>query len=351
LNDRDTHQDDRLIARALREAMPLEPASAQARERVRAAVQAQWRASLSSRTGPPAIAEATATATATAPQRRRWPLALAASVVVALVAANLSWQAVRQDAPGATFAIAEVVKGPVLLASAGASGERKAALERRGAVTTQQVVSTGADGVALLRLGEGLTLRLAANSRLLVAAAGEVSLQAGTVYVDADPRSGPQPLVVATAYGRVRHLGTQYSIRAQAGQVEIAVREGRVELAGGAAREALQAGGGEALRIEASGAVARTSVARDDARWDWLAGVPTPFELQGATLPAFLGWYGRETGRTIAFADPSGAARAQQVRLSGSIEGLSPEQALQVVAASSGLAATRDGSQLNLAFR
>ncbi len=350
MEERDTNDDDRLIARAVREALPLERASAQARERVRAAAQAQWRASLSTGDGVTASPTAAAAATA-APRRLRWPLALAASVVVALVAVTLSWQAVRQDGAGATVAIAEVVKGPVRLASPGAFGARETALERRGAVGTRQVVSTGADGAALLRLGEGLTLRLGASSRLLVAAAGEVSLQAGTIYVDADPRSGLQPLVVATPQGRVRHLGTQYSIRAQGGQVEIAVREGRIELAGGAAPQTLLAEGGEALRIEASGAVARARIARDDARWSWLSGVPMPFELQGATLPAFLDWYVRETGRTIAFADASGAARAQQVRLSGSIASLSPDQALQVVAASAGLAATLDGSRLNLAFR
>lgn len=341
MNDGNEQDEDGLLARAVRDATRLEPPSAQARERVRAAVHAQWRASLA----------APALVAAAVPLRPRWPLALAASLAVALVSGALFWQSARLAGDGTTVAVAEIVRGPVAIESSGLLGPRQAALAARGTVATRQVVATGADGAALLRLGQGLTLRLAANSRLVVAAADDVVLEAGTAYVDADPRFGAQPLRVTTPLGSVRHLGTQYSVSAGANALEVAVREGRVQLSVGATREPLLARAGEALRVGAGGAVARVAIGRDDTRWSWLAAVPVPFELDGATLPAFLDWYARETGLAVSFAEASGPVRAREVTLRGSIAGLSPEAALQVVVASTGLAATRDRSGLVLAFR
>jgi ferric-dicitrate binding protein FerR (iron transport regulator) len=355
-----TGDDERLLARAVREAARREPPSALARERVRAAVHGQWRAALPAAPDTSAAHPSTEAAgqgqapiqDAAVPARRaRWPLALAASVAVALVSAGLLWQSSRFEGAGTTVALAEVVRGAASVERPGLFGARVAALAPRGAVATRQVVSTGADGAALLRLGPGLTLRLAAHSRLALSTASEVSLEAGTAFIDADPRFGAQPLAVVTPLGRVQHLGTQYSVSATARSLEVAVREGRVQLSAGPAREPLQASAGEALRLEASGAVARGAVAHDDPRWAWLAAVPVPFDLQGAALPAFLEWYARETGLSVEFAAPVAAERAREVRLSGSIAGLSPDEALQVVAASSGLDATRDGDRLVLAFR
>lgn len=341
----DARDDEVLLARAVRDAARLEPASAQARERVRAAAHAQWRSALPS---PASGGTGERRAGAAAPRRARWPLALAASVAVALVAGGLSWQSSRI---GATVAVAEVVKGPVSITHPGLVGTREAALAARAPVATRQVVSTGVDGAALLRLGPGLTLRLAANSRLALAGAGEVSLEAGTAYVDADPRYGVQPLTVATPLGSVRHLGTQYSVSAAGSGMEVAVREGRVQLSRSPGREPLQAQAGEALRVAASGEVERIAVGRDDPRWAWLGAVPVPFELQGASLAAFLEWYARESGHLVSFAGPADEARARDVVLSGSIAGLSPDEALQVVAASAGIAANRDDGRLVLGFR
>jgi ferric-dicitrate binding protein FerR (iron transport regulator) len=356
MNHLDKGDDDGLLARAVREATPLAPASAPARERVRTAVHAQWRASLPEQGASqlaPGRDEVTTAAAAREPsvRRARWPLALAASVAVALLSSALLWQSPRLQGAGASVAVAEVVSGAVSIETPALAGSRIAVLAARDPVATRQVVATGDGGAALLRLGAGLTLRLAANSRLAVTTAGEVALEAGTAYVDADPRFGAQPLTVVTPLGRVRHLGTQYSVTAGAQRLELAVREGRVQLSDGPTREPLQAQAGEALRLEAGGAVVRTAVGRDDERWGWLAALPLPFQLQGASLPAFLDWYARETGVSVAFAAPGAEERARAVRLSGSIAGLSPDDALQVVAASSGLDAQRQRDQLVLAFR
>ena len=361
----DSHDPDALIAGVLRDARRPEPPTAQARERIRAAVHAQWRASLESSrevsmpppptSTSPAPTAAVGEVAPAATWRARGPLALAAGLAALIVSGALAWQQSSRVVGGVTtFARVEVVKGPVVIESPrrlGLFGARRSTPAAGEPVTVRQVVSTGATGAVLLRLGEGLTLRLAASSRLAVATAGEVALEVGTAYVDADPRFGASSLVVTTPLGRVRHLGTQYSISATANRLEVAVREGRVQLTGSPARDPLRVQAGEALRVESSGAVARTTVRPDDGRWRWLAGVPVPFDFDGATLPTFLDWYSRETGHSVSFADAAGAARARTVTLRGSILGLSPDEALQVVVASSGLATTRDGSARVLEFR
>ena len=73
-------QDEQLIARAVRGAMRLPPASPEARARVLAAVEAEWRTTLA---GPEPVA----------PRRRRVPLARAASLLVGLLAVGAAWQA------------------------------------------------------------------------------------------------------------------------------------------------------------------------------------------------------------------------------------------------------------------
>jgi ferric-dicitrate binding protein FerR (iron transport regulator) len=226
-------------------------------------------------------------------------------------------------------------------------GAKVTALAPRATLAAHDSLASGAAGGALLRLGPGLTLRLAAGSRLAFDAAGSVTLEAGTVYVDADPARGPQPLAVGTRWGVVSHLGTQYSVGADGARLEVAVREGRVRLARDGAAP-VEARRGELLRVATSGAVQRETLARDDARWAWIADLPTAFDTDGASLAGFLAWYARETGRGVVFADPADAARAADVRLAGSIAGLAPEQALDVVAASTGLDVQRDAARLVL---
>ena len=62
-----------------------------------------------------------------------------------------------------------------------------------------------------------------------------------------------------------------------------------------------------------------------------------PLEIDGRTLAEFLRWYSRETGRPVTIS--AGLAslediRPEEIRLSGSILGLTPDEALVAVAAS-----------------
>jgi ferric-dicitrate binding protein FerR (iron transport regulator) len=355
--------DDAQYAALLRRAGRYPPPDAAARAHAFEVVHAQWRESLTAAPAASAVAAAAAAAapaaapesatTATArlrPSRPRWPYALAASLALVTLA-GLLWR----SGPGVAaerFAVAEVVQGSVFVQRSWLQGG-DAPLQSQAAVNVGDEIALPAASGASLRLGNGINVRLAAGTRIHLASIDAITLDAGTLYVDADPRRARAALHVATALGRVEHLGTQYSVTSGPGLLEVAVREGRVRVAGAsgaAAPTPAEAGAGELLRIDAGGHVARGAVETHGPRWAWLAGLATPFSMDGATLQQFLDWYTRETGMQVAFGDEAAARRRDSV-LSGSIAGLAPEAALQAVAASSGLELRRGAGTVELQLR
>lgn len=334
--------DEALLASAVCGAGRLDGATSAVRERVRAAVHSEWRAALADAEAAPVVSPAAASGPAAASRRARWPVALAAAILLALVGGSLLWLPGRPGG-GESIAIAAIVRGTVLGERPTLLGPRHAALPANAPLAAGDVIATGEDGAALLRLGPGLNLRLAANTRLAFRSGGSVALEAGRIYLDADSRLGLQSLEIVTEFGTVRHLGTQYLLNIDSKRLEVSVREGLVQVGEHAGTQAQRVQAGESLRIEATGAIERSAVAQGDPRWNWLAALPAPFALDGATLGEFLDWYERETGRQIAFAQPADAARARAIALRGSIAGLPPGEALRVVVASAGLGASLNG--------
>lgn len=330
-----------LLGRARRHPAP----SAAARERAFAAVHAEWRA------GQPATSTAVGAAPAARPAAARPPgrfraLAVAAGVGVLSIAGALAWRAQQLAAPA--VAVAESVAGAAMVDRAWWRGA-DAPLAAAAPLAPGDRVVTSREAVAGLRLGTRLALRLAPGSSLRLDATDTATLEAGTVYVDSDPRLGRSPLAIRTPHGVVSHLGTQYSVGLAGGGLEIAVREGEVELVRGATTE--RATGGQLLRVEAGGALRREPLVPHGERWAWLARAPSPVEIDGRPLADFLYWYARETGVTPRFADPAAAARLATVTLHGEVAGLAPESALEVVAASTGLAVSRSADGVTLAPR
>ena len=319
-------QDDdlgRLIRRAERYPRP-DPAS---KQRAFEAAAAEWRAAVSA---PVAVS--------THATRRRW-LPAAAAAVLLLGVGSIAWQQYA-SVPQVSFAAVQRVDGSVSAIAPGWLG-RTRALVAAASVHGDEILQTAADGGAVLQTAKGLSLRLAPGTRVALLSSQEIRLEAGEIYIDADPALGTAPLDVQTAVGRVRHVGTQYAVRSvsRAGSpplVEVAVREGRVELARPAG-DTLAVDAGEALRVTGGGNAARRPLPADDASWDWLQQMAAPLEIDGRTLAEFLRWYSRETGRPVTIAaGPSSpeTLRPESIRLSGSILGLTPDEALVAVAAS-----------------
>jgi ferric-dicitrate binding protein FerR (iron transport regulator) len=299
--------DEARLARLMR-AVPRATPDPAARARAFDAVQAEWQAQQALR------APRTA--------HRRWTAAAAA---VVLAAGAALWMR-----PVATPAIASLDRVHGAVIAAGAPLAVGATL--RGGATLE----TAADSGALLRYSAGLTLRLDAGTRVTLVDAATLRLGAGQVYVDIAPGTAGD-FTVQAAGARVRHLGTRYAVDARGDALRIAVREGAVEVDLRARPE--RAVAGEMLLVRPGEPVVRSFLAADDPQWDWLARLPTPVDIEGASLADFLRWYADETGRAVDYVDADTRARAASAVLHGSVAGLTPAEALAIVMASVDLAA------------
>lgn len=297
---------ERDVAALLRAAGARPVPSAAVATDVRAAVESEWRATLAARA-----------------RRRQWTgWAAAAGVAVAAVGAWLLYPS-PQTAPSQVASVTRVV-GSV---EQDRGDGRWAPVAAGDSLDDRTRLRTAGDGRLALELTSGVALRLDVDTELALARLDRAALARGAVYVDSgSARGGPgADLELATPGGSVRHLGTQYEARVQDGRVRVGVREGRVRVAADGGD--VFAGAGERLVIE-GGALKREPLARTGADWQWIADITPPFMLEGRTVEEFLVWAARETGRTVVFTSPEAAQRAQAVRLSGTVEGLAPDEAV-----------------------
>ena len=117
-------------------------------------------------------------------------------------------------------------------------------------------VVTGVTELATVQLGEGSVVRLAPSSRLRVLAGRERAVHLEGRAFFAVQRMPRHPLVVHTAAGDARVLGTRFELATNADRLELRVVEGRVALS--TPREHVEVGPGEAGAV-ANGAVSRPS--------------------------------------------------------------------------------------------
>ena len=73
-----------------------------------------------------------------------------------------------------------------------------------------------------------------------------------------------------------------------------------------------------------------------DAAWEWTGKISPAFDIEGRSLYDSVEWLGREAGLQVVYANDSVLARAQTVRVHGSIEGLATRDALVTVLTGSG---------------
>lgn len=304
--------DDAAVDQLLREVGARDLPAADLMNEVRQAVHGEWRAMVEQR-------------------KRRSRIViygLAASVVVAVLAVAVSWQ--FMSAPPAAAASVARVEGVLQVDPVG-SGEWRA-VKTGEQVAAGGMVRTDEGTRAALDFGDGVSVRMDTGSLLKLASADRVALDHGGLYVDADPRSEAQhSLVVETAYGSVRHLGTQYQIRTARSSIEVGIREGRIEVTNAQGTHAGAAG--EQLVIPREGAITRAAISPQDARWQWATHIAPAFDIDHQPLASFLNWIARETGKQLVYATPDVQTRAGQLILRGSVSELPPEQALAAVMA------------------
>ena len=295
--------DDDQIETLLRRTGRRPPPPSDRAARVRAEVHAHWRAEanrrLRLRSG-----------------RGLAVLAVAASVVAAVGVGT--WLTTRQTEPLASLGRIESVSGAPRLAPGDAFG-------------AGSTFRTGPGGGIAARLATGQSLRLDKGTILHVIAGRSFRLETGTVYVDANPQlTAPgSSLAVATPQGIVREVGTQFEVRVADGSVRIRVREGEVSLTGGGGM--LGVASGQQLDVDERGRVERREIAVFGNEWAWAAAIAPTMTIEGVSVRTFLDGMARERGLALQFEPEGLAASAATTTLSGSIAGMTPDDALSSV--------------------
>lgn len=303
------------ISRLLRETGPRPAVSPERASRVKNHVRAQWR-----RAGA---------------RRRRARafglLATAATVVLALAV----WMGVRQSGPRVPVAVVE--------RGAASAGDALTRDLPQGAV-----LATSAGERLAIRTTSRHSLRLDVETRIRLVSGRAISLEAGSVYVDsgsASPRLEAS-LEIDTPFGRIEEVGTQFEARVTDQALEVRVREGRIALAGLGGVGELTVEAGQGIRVARGGAQPLGPEPASGPGWDWVQEAAPPMVIEGRSLSEFLEWYARERGVSVRFASADASAGASATVLRGSIEGMSPDEALSSVLATSGVRAARSGSEL-----
>ncbi len=319
-------QDDGDLARLLAATGPRKQPSDQATVDVRAAVEAEWRRSVSARQA----------------RRRYTSWAAAAGVAAAAVAV---WMARPLYLPAAepVASLARVVGDAQMDAGDG----RWTPLAAGSVVKAGAVIRTGSTGRAAITMKKGVELRLDSDTRLAFNDASEATMSQGAVYVDSRPDAGARAadFVLETPVGSVRHVGTQYEARLADGDLRVGIREGRVEVRGARGTELGSAG--ELLTVSDAGA-ARSRLSPTSADWQWVNGVTPPFSIEGRSVEEFLAWAARETGRKVVYSSPVAERQARSVTLRGTVEGLAPDQAVTAVLATTSLRPAVEDEQITI---
>jgi hypothetical protein len=184
-----------------------------------------------------------------------------------------------------------------------------------------------------MRLADGALVRVAPNTELVLTLPHRVELLRGTLYAH---NRGRLPVVIATPLGTVVDIGTQFEVHVDGASLRTRVRSGsvRLETEGGVP---VYCKAGEQLSLESGRSPAIAPFAPADDYWSWMAPLTTPPAIEGLPLRSFLSWAAEELGRSLRFATPAIEARAEAVRLHGSVDNLTPLQALDIVLAGTSL--------------
>lgn len=303
------NEDDiaRLIAKAGRRPAP----GADMHESVRLAVEQAWIAQVSAR-------------------RTRRTLWLSAAAAVTAVAVGLGWFGVRDAGTGSPAQVATFV------ASRG-SAHLNPAIDRGLIVAGSHLlagtrVHTGRSGFVLVTVAS-VALTIGPDTALRLDRPGHVLLERGRIYADSGVAGAPpRSLVVDTPYGQVTHLGTQFQVFVRPTAMVVSVRSGVVLVKESNGRSQ-RIERGQGVDVSRGGAVSRIAVSPYGTGWKWVNSLMPDFPIDGRPLSDFLVWYTRETGIKLVLSDPQTAAAIRNTRLSGSISGLTPAQALAAVMA------------------
>lgn len=277
-------------------------------------------------------------------RRRRGVAALlAASVLIASLAAL--FPLLRTPAPAAV--VARALGTTHRVEQQGSSS----LLHEQDALPIGAIIETAADARIALRLSTGHSLRLDRATRLAIVGRSDFRLERGRAYVDSDSAQQDAFVRIRTPLASVSEIGTQFQVEWFADTLRVRVREGSVELAAGAASSAADiVVAGEAAMLAQGRELERTADSPFGAEWAWVAEVSPGLDPDERGLEQVLNWVCRELGCRLRYANDDTHALAQRIELAGSLDGLTPEQTLDVLEKITAFRYRRANGELTLEF-
>jgi hypothetical protein len=306
------------LARLLRLVGPRDPVPADTLERVRLEAHAEWRRGVQQRA-----------------RRALYLRSLAALGAAAALVMGFLWWLRPAAGPAPVVAVLQRTEGPVWLRQRAGAEDAAATPVSGGAITAGTWIETGATGRAALRLNGGASLRFDVSTRARLDSVTSLVLSRGAVYVDTGALHARSLLEVKTAFGVARDVGTQFELRLSEHALRLRVREGRVDLDCAGAVHA--AGAGEELRLADGRALERGVFPAQGQDWSWTQAIAPAFAIEGRPLRAFLDWYARETRYLVDTSKVPVSVLGEAMLIHGTVEGLTPDEALRAVLPTCGL--------------
>ena len=305
MNDRNKDPIEKLIqATGPRPAVPDETA-----QRVKEAVHSHWRESVEQ---------------SRRPRRFRTALTLAAAAVILLAVSLVVWNQIGPIGDNHSPFVVQAVSGTTSLA-VGDILEVGSDL----IIPEDGGIAIGTGPLQSVRLDSGTTVRLLTPDTL--------ALDQGAVYVDSRGSGGDEApdLTIRTSLGDFREIGTQFEIRLADQGVRARVREGRIAVEHG--DEDLQVVAGQEMEINYRGELRRGEIDPASPEWGWIGELTPMMVIEGRPVLEFLEWVVRERGLQLQFEDTALYSSAGETDISGSIDGMSLDQALEAILPTCGM--------------
>lgn len=253
-------------------------------------------------------------------------LAAAAAVVFFAVVLPSTRQPEVAPAP-ALFAVSEI-RGSVEIVTADGTQATAEGPQQGLLIPVGSMIRTGTESRIALSTAEIQSIRLDRETWVRLESASTIELDRGGVYVDSGHTS-ESSIEIRTTMGSARDVGTRFEVRLEDEHLTVRVREGMVALA--LRSEFIEIGDGAAVDVAADGSHEATRIEAHHSSWAWVEEIAPALEIEGRTALEFLQWYSAETGLQIDFADAEIEQFARSTILHGTIEGLSPSDALLTV--------------------
>ena len=277
-------------------------------------------------------------------RRGRWRSLIGGAIAAAACSAA-AWTWMRPPTPPlapSEVATIQRVTGTIIVTSA--HSESRPVRDAGVRLRAGDRIEVPDDSRAAFVLTQGIEVRLDRGTAAVLEAADRLTLRRGTIYIDSGTGARGPGLRIETTLGDVRHLGTRFEVRLADASLRVRVREGSVALERRGARWV--GGPGEALTLADGQAPVRQRIATAGTEWAWVTELAEPFSLEGASVQSFLEWVRREEGSRWQIDDPALRSRANGIVLHGSIDGLTPQEALEAVLPAAGLTFRREGDRI-----